>query len=375
MVRRLVDLLAVVVVVGVFWLPATLEARSAARLTAGLVLAAAVACAMLVRRRVPTTAVLVAGTATVVATALGTCQDFMVATAWCLYPLALRSAARTRRLIRVLVVALLATAAIAGIPPGQGSQVVQSTILSVAALCVAWLLGGMVGRQIELARQAESARVRLEVARDVHDVVGHALGLVSAEAGVVRSLPDADERELRESLADIEVHARRALEEMQSLVRGLRGLPGLPGPHGGSTGPLRPAGPPAERLTELVDATRATGVAIDARIDLDAPVGEEVAAFVVRVLQESLANVVRHAPGAACTVVVEPDGDDVVVRVRDDGTGSGGRPGAGVGLRGMRERARLVGGAVAWGRAPDGGFEVTARAPRAAPWQGLSTFG
>ncbi|MFC4059061.1 ATP-binding protein [Planomonospora corallina] len=90
-----------------------------------------------------------------------------------------------------------------------------------------------------------------------------------------------------------------------------------------------------------------------------------------RIVQEALSNVVRHAPGARCAVRVRREGDVLVVRVRDGGArraagrapAAGSGAGSGLGLRGMRERARLVGGTVAWGARPEGGFEVEARLP------------
>jgi signal transduction histidine kinase len=188
--------------------------------------------------------------------------------------------------------------------------------------------------------------VQLEVARDVHDVVGHALSVISAEAGVTRSLADAGEQELRDSLAGIEVHARRALEEVQVLVRGLRSAP-----------------VPVDRLSSVVDTTRAAGVDVEAHIAVDEPVEDAVGAVVLRIVQESLSNVVRHAGGAACRVDVGEAGDAIVVRVRDRGPGATGRGHPGFGLAGMSERAHLVGGTVVWGNHPDGGFEVSARLP------------
>jgi signal transduction histidine kinase len=206
----------------------------------------------------------------------------------------------------------------------------------------------MVGRGIAATREAERARVQLEVARDVHDVVGHALGVISAEAGVTRGLADAGEQELRDSLAGIEVHARRALEEVQLLVRGLRSAP-----------------TPVARLSSVVETTRAAGVDVRARIAVDAQLGDAVGAVVLRIVQESLSNVVRHAAGAACTVEVHEADGAVLVRVRDRGPGAGvaGREHAGFGLAGMSERAHLVGGTVEWGDHPGGGFEVRARLP------------
>jgi signal transduction histidine kinase len=85
---------------------------------------------------------------------------------------------------------------------------------------------------------------------------------------------------------------------------------------------------------------------------------------VVRIVQEALNNVLRHAPGAACSVAVGRADQQVVVRVRDHGSATVGLgAGSGLGLRGMRERALLVGGTVTWRRPPDGGFEVLARLP------------
>lgn len=203
----------------------------------------------------------------------------------------------------------------------------------------------------------------------MHDVVGHALGVIGAEAGVTRSLPDADERELRASLADIETHARRALEEVQALVRTLR----APGPAGPPPYPpplpdARPdAGAGIAGLPSLIAATRAAGVRVEERVRVRADeVSGMIGTVLYRIVQEALSNVVRHAPGAACAVDVYREGDVIVARVRDHGPGAragGTGSGTGTGLLGMRERARLVGGTVTWGGHPEGGFEVTARLP------------
>jgi signal transduction histidine kinase len=139
-------------------------------------------------------------------------------------------------------------------------DVAAALVVAVAALSVAWLLGTVVGRQVETAR----LNVQLETARDVHDVVGHALGVISAEAGVTRSLPDAGADELRASLEEIEQHARRALEEVQGLVRALR------------------SGPALADLPSVVAATRAAGIDLDTDIDLAVRHDERVGAVAVR---------------------------------------------------------------------------------------------
>jgi signal transduction histidine kinase len=270
----------------------------------------------------------------------------MLGTAWCLYPLAVACAARTHTFVLGVASLVAGLAVVSAVP--DGVSLGRWILVSGAALSVAWLLGTMVGRQILAAQQAERARVQLAVARDVHDVVGHALGVICAEAGVARFLPDAGEEELRDTLADIEAHARSALEEVQALVRGLR----------------TEQAAPLARLSAVFTATRAAGIGVRNRVDLTRPVGDAVGTTVVRIVQEALSNVVRHAPGATCTVDVHDDGRTVAVRVHDDGPGAGVRDGGtGVGLHGIRERAGLLGGSASWGNHPDGGFEVVAHLP------------
>ncbi|MGC5012008.1 sensor histidine kinase [Streptosporangium sp. DT93] len=451
--RSLRDALVAAGVVGVFWVPPAIGAADPPRLVAGLVLASVAGAAMILRRRLPASSTTAAGISTVAGGLLGVCHDPMLATAWCLYALAIARASRTRAFVLVLAGALAALTAVTAVPGEGTSGAGQRLLLSVAVLSVAWLLGATAARQIAAAREAERARVQLEVARDVHDVVGHALGVIGAEAGVTRGLADAGEQELRDSLAGIEAHARSALEEMQGLVRTLRSSPAPPvsradaGPWDGTKTPVRAGTKPRQAVTEpreavaepreavtetreastgiarlpsVIAATRAAGVDVEARIDPyghDGPHGPHghgghvdplAGAVVLRIVQEALSNVVRHAPGAECVVDVHRDGPMIVVRVRDHGpgarpapaSGSGppasGPPGqgtfthgtsgheppghepsaheppghepsahgtSGFGLPGMRERARLAGGTVTWRDHPEGGFEVTARLP------------
>ncbi|MFD1535540.1 sensor histidine kinase [Nonomuraea guangzhouensis] len=363
--RLFVDAAAAFAVIGVFWLPSIIEVAGTWRSVAGLVLAAVVAAAMLLHRRLPVAAATTAGAVTVAASLLGLCQDPMLATAWCLYSLALTRASRVRVFVLVVVGAVAVLAAVTGVPEDSLGGWGQRVVIAAAALSGSWLLGVTVGRQVESVRESERARaveqavrVQLDVARDVHDVVGHALGVISAEAGVTRGLADASEQELRDTLADIENHARSALEDIQSLVRSLRAGPGMEPGRADTAAPV----PGISRLPELVAAARAAGVGIDTRIAAPEQIDEVAAAVAFRIVQEALSNVVRHAPGAACTVEIHADGDVLVVRVRDDGPGKEDGV-SGFGLWGMRERAHLAGGTVAWRNLPDRGFEVEARLP------------
>ena len=358
--RLLVDAAAASVTVGLFWLPPIIDVVGTWRSAAGLVLAAVTAAAVLLRWRLPVFAAPAAGAATVAAILLGVCQDPMLATAWCSYALALTHASRVRWFVLVVAGTVAVLAAVTGVPQGSLGGFGQPLLIAAAALSGSWLLGLAAGRQIESvaeterARAAErAARVQLDIARDVHDVVGHALALISAEAGVTRGLSNAREQELRDTLAAIEGHARAALEDVQSLVRSLRA---------DRPDPVAPE-PGLSQLPALVGAMRAAGVRVDARIAVPGQVDEVVAVVAFRIVQEALSNVLRHAAGAACTVELHPDGEVLVVRVRDDGPGTEEEGVSGFGLRGMRERARLAGGTAAWQNRPGRGFEVEARLP------------
>ncbi|WP_230394990.1 sensor histidine kinase [Plantactinospora alkalitolerans] len=338
------NLLAAALVLAVLWAPPIVAAGDWARTCAGIVLAVLTGAALVLNNRAPVATTAVVAATTLVGTAAAVCQDPMLATAWCLYPVAVARGPHTRRLGITLVGVLAGLAAVTGVSPGLGTRVVVAT----AALCTAWLVGTAVGRQIASAREAERVRVQLDVARDVHDVVGHTLGVIAAEAGVTRGLADASEPELRGTLADIESHARDALGEMQGLVRS-----------------LRHPGPTLDGLPAIIATTQAAGIAVHARLQPHGPVDAEVGAAVVRIAQEALSNVVRHAPRARCTVELWETGDTIALRVRDSGAPGTTpvSPGTGYGLHGMRERAAALGGAVAWGGTVEGGFEVEARLP------------
>ena len=133
--------------------------------------------------------------------------------------------------------------------------------------------------------------------------------------------------------------------------------------------------PGIERLPDLVDEARGAGLDVTLDVAVGEPVPDGPSLAVYRIVQESLTNVLRHAPGARTAVAVDRQGDAVTVTVRDHGR----RPGAvgpelapdglragGHGLPGMRERVRVYGGSLAVGPEPDGGWSVRAVLPLAA---------
>ncbi|GAA3455200.1 sensor histidine kinase [Dactylosporangium matsuzakiense] len=336
--RRLgLDALAAVVVVGGFWLPVTLSAGGW-RTGAGLALGAVAAAAMLLRRFAPVPAVVVAALVTGAGGLLGVSQDPMLAAAWCLYPVAVERAGRAHGPVIAVLGGLTLLSATVAVPGGGASVIVAAVVLGGA-----WLLGTAAGRLARAAEAEERARVQAAVAREVHDVVGHALAVIAAEAGVARMVSGSQPQELCRSLADVEVHARDALQEVQLLVRTLRDLPTA-------------VAPARERLLAVVAASRAAGITVRATIDGDLP--EPGGTVVVRVVQESLSNALRHTPGAACTVDVRAG----VVRIHSVGVARP-APGSGVGLEGLRERVELAGGELRCVAPSAGEFLVTARVP------------
>ena len=373
---RILDGLAAAFVVTIFWVPALVH--SGRWLAAPL--AAGVAAALLLCRRFPAWATATAAALTVAGAVLGASTDPMLAAAWCLYPLAYDLAGRVRAPLAMLAALLAGVAIVTAVPDRDPNGPGRRLLLSVVALTVAWLLGTMVGRQVI----AERARVQLAVARDVHDVVGHALGVIGAEVGVTRSLTDTTPEELRESLAGIERHARGTLTEVQTLVCA-----------------LCTPNPTLDQLGALVAAARASGVRVEADLSPIAEIDPRLAASLFRIAQESLSNVVRHAPGSRCRVTLAENAGSIVLSIHDDGPGptdlaadpgrsrgvavADSRPGhsragraggatgqvaalsaGGSGLIGMRERARLHGGTVTWGGA-EPGFRVEARLARRSP--------
>lgn len=352
-----VDAAVALLVVVVFWLlPWVTDPSESLPMTIGL--AAVVVLAVLLRWQWPLVASLAALIATATGWALGAGTDPMIAAAWCLYPLALRGG-KTRMVGPAAVALVLCSGVLAA--TSAGSDLAQRGVIGVGALGAGWLLGRVESRRLAATRQvieqaAEFERLRAQatMAREVHDVVGHALTVISAEADVARNLPDSDERELRESLADIEQRARGALEDVQALVRALRA--------GKSSLDEVEAGAASVVLPRLVTAARASGLEVTATIDLP-EVSPETDRVTVRVVQEALSNIVRHSQARHCEVAVWPDGVALAVRVDDDGTGLPSSVQSGNGLAGMRERVDEAGGELKVTNRLDGGTRVLARLP------------
>jgi signal transduction histidine kinase len=208
-----------------------------------------------------------------------------------------------------------------------------------------------------LAEQAR-AEERARLAAEMHDVVTHRVSLMVLQAGAIEVT--ATDPETRRAAAGLRDAGMQALDELRELV----------GVFGGErTGESPTVGPPAPRveLRDLVDASVTAGV--DVRLDC-AGDADAVPAAVLRtahrVVQESLTNVHKHAPGGRVRVDVRYGADAVNVAVTNSAATADaalGRTGSGSGLRGLRERVAMIGGTLQAGPRPDGGFAVRAELP------------
>jgi two-component system sensor histidine kinase UhpB len=202
------------------------------------------------------------------------------------------------------------------------------------------------GRRVLAAQEAE----RVGIARDLHDEVGQVLtGVLLQLNSIAEAAPEhrAELDQAREAM-------RRALDEVRRISSELR--PEM----------LEHLGL-VSALTELSGSfARVSGVRVEREFPASLPkLAPEVELAVYRIAQESLTNVARHAQASRVTIALEPGHDSVVLRLADDGSGFAGAPVEHGGLRSMRERALLVGGALAIKEAPEGGVEVRLEVPAA----------
>jgi signal transduction histidine kinase len=240
----------------------------------------------------------------------------------------------------------------------------DSVLLVIAAMVIRHWSG--IRRQLADARrdiaveQSQRAVVeeRTRIARELHDVVAHSMSVIHMQAtSASYRLKDIDP-ESKAEFSRIAAAARSSMREMRQLLNVLRDESADP-----SLAPV----PGLERLTELIESTRQAGVPLEASVTpVPDPLPETVSTAAYRIVQESLSNVIRHAPGARTHVVVDFSDEAVTIEVVNDAPTQPTTPAApgGHGLHGMRERVRLVGGSLETGPTDEGGYRVCARLPR-----------
>jgi signal transduction histidine kinase len=206
----------------------------------------------------------------------------------------------------------------------------------------------------EERERAAVAEERRRIARDLHDVVAHSVGVMTVQAGAARLQLDDELGRARPPLLAVEETGRQALGELRRLLGILRRDDGEVA--------LRPQ-PGLGDLEGLVAQANGAGLPVELSIQgtpAPLPPGVELTAY--RIVQEGLTNTRKHAGPARAWVAVRYGRDELELEIIDDGrVGANGR--AGHGLLGMRERAELYGGELEAGERPDGGFAVRARLP------------
>ncbi len=251
-------------------------------------------------------------------------------------------------------------------PPGfpvrvSPTPLVQGVLIAVAPIAVGYALHLHRERaeQRVLLHQAQAARVVAEerawIAREIHDAVGHHLTAIRMQANAARHvLPDAPPPAAR-ALGTVADLSASALRDVRLLLAALRDE-------------HRPTGVTLADVPALADRLSAPGCRVHVTIDRHASAGP-LPALVdhagYRLAQEALTNAVRHAAATRVDVRILQDLDTVTIIVEDDGQGRppSGRPLAGSGLRGMRERAHLLGGRLDIGPRPPHGWRVEAVLP------------
>jgi signal transduction histidine kinase len=232
-----------------------------------------------------------------------------------------------------------------------------------------WLLMGATVAEIAHIRQQRILRAReeetrrrageerLRIARELHDVLGHNISLISVQAGVALHLMDKQPEQARVALSVIRDASKEALRELRSVLDVLRQV---------HEEPPRSPSPGLASLSDLVSRASEAGLQVHTEVSGDLkglPASVDLAAF--RIVQESLTNVMRHSGQTSSSVQVTCNEQELTLRIDNEVGSEASRDGIGLGqgILGMKERATALGGVVEAGPRPDGGFRVFAWLP------------
>ena len=243
------------------------------------------------------------------------------------------------------------------------------SLVWLAPSIIAWLIGSLVrstrlnAEQRRVNREQRAAQAvaeeRTRIARELHDVIGHSISVMTVQASAVRRRLGADQAVERQALEAVEATGREAMAEMRRMVGMLRES---------QTDPELEPAPGLSQLNRLVGNFRAAGLPVSVSVTgapRELAPGLDLAGY--RLVQEGLTNSLRHARNPRCVEVLVNYGTDRLdVVVRDDGEAAVEplpRRRAGAGLTGMRERVAVYDGSLATRTRPDGGFEMLASLP------------
>jgi signal transduction histidine kinase len=327
----------------------------------GITLGVAGVLPLLVRRQRPAEVVAVVTVVAVTAAALGPLPlPFPLGVA--LYALASRPGGRGARPVGVASIAAMTTAlAVTGY--SQFGDLASRVVFLVAG----WLLGDSIRsrrayileieekaerleRERELQGRRAAAEEQARIARELHDVVAHALSVIVVQAAAADDVFEVEPRRAREPIRAIELAARSALGDLRRVLGIL---------HEGAEYEPQPG---LGRLDALVEQVRATGLDVALEVEGEPrPLTAAVDLSAYRIVQEALTNTLKHAHAEHARVSVR-FGLELGVEIRDDGRGDGNGSGGG-GLIGMRERVAMLGGRMHTGRSAEGGYVVSATIP------------
>jgi len=253
-----------------------------------------------------------------------------------------------------------------------GPQTVGDFVFIPLRFVVAWVAGYALRERAEQAEAAEeraayaerereaAARVavaeeRARIARELHDIVAHAVSVMVLQVGAVRHKLPAALAEDRDALRGVERAGRTALAEMRRLLAAMR--------REGDEAELVPQ-PGLDGLDSLLDEIGRAGLPVQLRVDgrpYPLPRGIDLSAY--RIVQEGLTNALKHAHASDADVTVRYRADELEIEVRDNGHGSATSDGLGHGLIGVRERVKIYGGKMTAGTAVEGGFVLSTSLP------------
>ena len=253
-----------------------------------------------------------------------------------------------------------------------GAQTTGDLVFIPLRFVVAWVAGYALRERAEKAEAAEERAARAErereaaarvavaeerarIARELHDIVAHAVSVMVLQVGAVRHKLPASLSEDSEALRAVERAGRTALTEMRRLLAAMR-------PEGDEAefGPQ----PGLDALDSLVEEVSRAGLPVRLHVDgepFELPRAIDLSAY--RIVQEGLTNALKHSRASNADVTVRYLGDELQLEVRDDGTGTSTSDGLGHGLVGVRERVKIYGGEMSAGKASEGGFVLSTRLP------------
>jgi signal transduction histidine kinase len=229
-----------------------------------------------------------------------------------------------------------------------------------------WAAGRVVRRrrlnEERLEREKEEAETaiaeeRARIARELHDVVAHAISVMVVQARAGRKVFASKPDDAREAFDTIEHTGSQALDEMRRLLGMLRTTD--------DELALAPQ-PSLSQVDALVERVRSSGLPVEVAVEgqpVELPPGVDLSAY--RIVQEALTNALKHAGPARARVLIRYAVDELAIEISDTGSGSGNGGGSGQGIAGMRERVAVFGGELEAGQRDEGGYTLRARLPYA----------